>query len=207
MLRGVIGFVGLAVFTAGALSATVLPYNYKTTGGIVGSPPNIVFNPQSTPIIGSTDAIGNAPGLLLGSFTLSKPGPHTITTYNNVFTLNVAFATPLVSGATTFGGLLSGALYQGTGESDVDLMFSPSSKVVTFTSPNSGSFTLTVHDILNMSHSEGKPATYNLTGDITNVQGALNLDPVPEPSSVFLLLTAIATVGLALRCKIFCARK
>jgi hypothetical protein len=87
MLRSVIGLVGLAVFTAGALSATVIPYNYTTTGTIVGSPLNIVFNPQSTFIIGSTNAAGNALGLILGSFTLSKPGAHTATTYNNVFTL------------------------------------------------------------------------------------------------------------------------
>jgi hypothetical protein len=130
---------------------------------------------------------------------LSKPGAHTTTNYNNVFTFGLAFTTPVVSGATTYSGLLSGALYQGTGESDVDLVFNPSSKVVSFTSPNSGSFTFTLHDILNMSHSGGKPATYYLTGDITNVQGALNLDPVPEPSSVLLLLTAIGTVGFALR--------
>ena len=207
MLRCVIGLVGLAVFTAGVLSATVIPYNYTTTGTIVGSPLNIVFKPQSTSIIGSTNAAGNALGLILGSFTLSKPGAHTATTYNNVFTFGLAFATPNVSAATTFSGLLSGALYQGTGDSDVDLVFSPSSKVVSFTSPYSGSFTFTVHDILNMSHSAGKPATYNLTGDITKVREAANLDPVqelspvPEPSSVLLFLTVAGGVRLAMRRK------
>ena len=166
MLRHAIGLVGLAVFTAGALSATVLPYNYTTTGTIVGSPLNIVFNPQSTLTSGSTNAAGKALGLVLGSFTLSKPGAHTVTTYNTAFALGLAFATPVISGATTFTGLLSGSLYQGTGESDVHLVFSPSSKVLSFTSPNSGSFTFTLHDILNMSHSGGKPATYYLTGEV-----------------------------------------
>jgi hypothetical protein len=190
--------MALAVVTAGALSATVMPYDYTTIGTIASSPLNIVFNPQSTAVSGSTNAAGDALGLALGSFTLSKPGSQTTIIYNNLFTLDVAFTIPTTSGATTFNALLSGYLNQGTGQSAVDLIFNPSSKVVNFTSPYNGSFTFAVHDILGMDHSAGNPATYDLTGDITNAQAG-SVSAVPEPSSVFLLLTVVVVVGLAMR--------
>jgi hypothetical protein len=95
--------------------------------------------------------------------------------------------------------LLSGTLKNGTGQSAVDLVFSPSSKVFNFTSPSSGSFNFTVHDILGMDHSAGGPATYSLTGDITGAQNTLNPAAVPEPSSVLLLLTGLGGIGLVMR--------
>src|ERR1700681_2623615 len=141
------------------MSATVMPYSYTTTGTIAGSPSKIVFNPQSTSVSGSTNAAGNALGLALGSFTLSKPGAHTTINYNNTFTLNILFAAPTVSGATSFSALLSGTLKNGMGQSGIDLVFIPSSKVFNFTTPSNGSFTFTVHDLLDMDHSAGGPAT------------------------------------------------
>jgi len=73
--------MALAILTAGALSATVMSFDYTTTGTIAGSPPNIVFNPQSIAVSGSTNAAGDALGLALGSFTLSKPGGNTTINY------------------------------------------------------------------------------------------------------------------------------
>ena len=201
--RAIAKLIGLAVVTAGALSATVvISFDYTTTGTIAGSHPNIVFNPQSTAVSGSTNAAGNALGLGLGSFTLSKPGAHTTITYNNPFTLDIVFTIPTVTSNTTFDAVLTGTLVNGTGKSSVDLVFSPSSKVFNFTNPFIGSFTFTVHDLLGMNHSAGNPSTYYLVGDITNAQ-ATNAQPglaaVPEPSSVFLLLTAVGGIGLAMR--------
>jgi hypothetical protein len=97
--------MALTAITAGMLSATVLPYNYTTTGTIAGSPSNIVFNPQSTAVSGSTNASGTALGLALGSFTLSKPGGHNTVTYNNAFSLDIAFTVPTITGASTFSAL------------------------------------------------------------------------------------------------------
>ncbi len=207
MRHPVIGLVGLAVFTAGTMSATVIPYNYTTTGTIAGSHPNIVFNPQSTAVSGFTNAAGNALGLALGSFTLTKPGARTTINYSNAFTLDIAFAVPTVTGATTFDASLSGVLKNGTGQSNVDLIFSPSSKVFNFTSPSNGSFTFTVHDILDMNHSAGNSSTYDLRGDITGAASStgvgISLSAVPEPSSIFLLLTVLGGAGLAMRSRVF----
>jgi hypothetical protein len=85
----------------------------------------------------------------------------------------------------------------------VDLIFTPSSKTFNFTSPSNGTFDFAVHDILGMDHSAGGPATYDLTGDITNAQdnSVSSVSAVPEPSSVFLLLTVAGGVGLAMRRK------
>jgi hypothetical protein len=194
--------IGSAIVSTGILSATVIPYSYTTTGTIAGAPSNIVFNPQSTSVNGSTNAAGNALGLALGSFTLSQPGA-TIN-YNNTFTLNILFAAPTISGATSFGALLSGHLKNGTGQSEVALVFAPSSNIFNFTSPSTGSFTFTVHDIMNMDHSAGGPATYTLRGDITGGESDASdpLSSVPEPSSIFLLLTVLGGAGLAMRRKV-----
>src|ERR1700681_3908467 len=147
--------IGSAVVSTGMLSATVMPYSYTTSGTIAGVPSNIVFNPQNTSVNGSTNAAGNALGLTLGSFTLSKPGAQTTINYNNTFTLNILFEAPTVSGTTSFGALLSGHLKNGTGQSEVALVFAPSSNIFHFTSPSTGSFTFTLHDIMNMDHSAG----------------------------------------------------
>src|ERR1700681_4667791 len=132
-------FMAIALVTAGALSAGTMSFDYTTTGTIAGSPANIAFNPQSIAVTGSTNAAGDALGLALGSFTLTKPGGNTTINYNNIFTLDLVFAAPTVSGTTTFDALLSGTLMNGTGPSGVDLVFSPSSKVFNFTSPSTGS--------------------------------------------------------------------
>ena len=197
--------IGLAVVSTGMLSATVIPYSYTTTGTIAGAPSNIVFNPQNTSVNGSTNAAGNALGLALGSFTLSKPSAQTTINYNNTFTLNILFAAPTGSGTTSFGALLSGHLKNGTGQSEVALVFAPSSNIFNFTSPSTGSFTFTVHDIMNMDHSAGGPATYTLRGDITGAESNAGdrLSSVPEPSSIFLLLTVLGGAGLAMRRKVF----
>jgi hypothetical protein len=197
-IRGGLLLVALALITTVTMSATVLPYSYTTTGTIAGSPPNIVFNPQSTAVSGSTNAAGVALGLALGSFTLSKPGGQTTINYNNAFSLDIVFTVPTVTGASTFNALLSGTLRNGTGLSNVDLIFSPSTKTFNFTSPSNGSFDFTVHDILGMDNSAGNPATYSLTGDISNGQGG-TLSAVPEPSSILLLLTVVGGVGFAIR--------
>src|SRR4051812_17602039 len=138
--------IGFALLTAAALSATVMPYSYTTTGSIAGSPPDIAFRPQSTAVSGSTNAAGTALGLRLGSFTLTKPGAQTTINYNNLFTFNVAFTAPTITGSTSFSGLLSGVLKQGRGQSDVDFVWNPSSQVVHFTSPYAGAFIFTLHD-------------------------------------------------------------
>lgn len=192
-------FMAIALVTAGALSAGTMSFDYTTTGTIGGSPPNIVFNPQSIAVTGSTNAAGDALGLALGSFTLTKPGSNTTINYNNIFTLDLVFAAPTVSGPTTFDASLSGTLMNGTGQSGVDLVFNPFSKVVNFSSGSTGWFRFTVHDILGMDNSAGGPATYYLTGDITDTQGTFAPAEVPEPSSVLLLLTGLGGIALAMR--------
>jgi hypothetical protein len=171
-------------------------------------PPTSRLRPQSTAVSGSTNAAGTALGLRLGSFTLNKPGAHTIINYNNVFTLNVAFTNPTITGSTSFSGLLSGVLKQGTGQSDVDFVLNPSSQVIHFTSPYAGAFIFTLHDILNMSYSNGQRETYALTGDITQATDGTSLNSsglsaVPEPASVFLLLAVVGVVALTMRRQLF----
>lgn len=200
--------IGFALLTVGALSATVMPYNYTTSGTIAGSPADIAFTPQSTAVSGSTNAAGTALGLRLGSFTLTKPGAQTTIDYNNLFTLNVAFTNPTITGSTSFSGLLSGVLKQGTGKSDVDFVLNPSSQILHFTSPYAGAFILTLHDILNMSYSSGNRETYALTGDITQATDGTSLNgpglsAVPEPASVFLLLGVVGVVALTMRRRLF----
>src|ERR1700686_1195731 len=155
-------FMAIVLVTAGALSAGTMSFDYTTTGTIGGAPPNIVFNPQNIAATGSTSAAGDALGLALGSFTLTKPGGNTTINYNNIFTLDLVFAAPTVSGSTTFDALLSATLMRGTGQSGVDLVFSPSSKLFNCTTRYTGSFRFTVLDILGMVYSAGGPATYYL---------------------------------------------
>jgi hypothetical protein len=204
--------IGLAMLAVGALSATVMPYTYTTTGAIAGSPANLVFNPRSTAVFGSTNGNGSVLDLALGSFTLSRPGVQTAITYNNSFTLNFAFTSPIFT-STSFNGFLSGVLNPRTGQSDADFIVSPSSRVVRFASPYNGSFLVTVHDILDMSYSGGERENYTLRGDITHATDAVNpaneerdgVDraAIPEPASVFLLLTVVGGLVITMRRRIF----
>jgi len=205
-------FIGFALLTVGTLSATVMPYSYTTTGTIAGSPADVAFTPQSTPISGSTSAAGTALGLRLGLFTLTKPGAQTTINYDNIFTLNVAFTNPTITGTTSFTGLLSGVLKQGKGQSDVDLFWNPASQVLHFTSPYAGAFIFTLHDIFDMSASGGGRETYSLTGDITQATDGTSLNgpglsSVPEPASAFLLLAVIGGVALTMRRRLFDRRR
>jgi hypothetical protein len=74
------GLFVLAVFTAGTMSATVIPYNYTTTGTIAGSHPNIVFNPAGKPSTYdlSGDITGAASGIGVGISPSAVPEPSSI---------------------------------------------------------------------------------------------------------------------------------
>lgn len=198
----------MAVVMAGALAADTMPCGFTTSGTLAGAPPNIVFNAQNSS--GSTYTCAEGLIVGLGSLTLSKPGAQTTIHYDDAFTLNVTFATPTASTIVSFDALLSGILKNGTGQSDVGLIFNPASKVVRFTGPSNGSFLFTVNDLVDMNHSSGNPGTYNLTGTISQARfdlapdqqatpQAINLAVVPEPSSIFLLFTAAG--GLWIRAK------
>lgn len=126
----------------------------------------------------------------LGSFTLSGAANN----YDGqIFTLRITFtAPPGITGGqeATFSATLNGSV-SSTAEGGVSIDFDNTPILFTFSNPEAfGSFLFGVNDL-----SVSAEGTIALSGNITSAQQTV----IPEPATLLLLGTGLATLGAGLR--------
>ncbi len=137
----------------------------------------------------SATTVGNSAGLVLGNFSLMA------TPFDSVgdkFRLQFTFTAPtgiVPGGPAFFAANLMGSV-NGNSEGGVGIKFPVNSQAFTFSTPNStGSFVLTVNDIINL-----QPGiALNLTG---KVEGGSQATAVPDGGSSVAML-GVGLIGLA----------
>jgi hypothetical protein len=206
-----VGLLGLALvaFTPSAL-ADIMPYAGTTTGSFsVGTPSTLQF--IGTSFGGLTDGSGSAGPFSIGTFSLERPQNGFDHDYSgDLFTLVVDFSLPpgTVESPASVSAVLTGLVKQNpnaAGQTPVSIDFINNSQLFTFndaTQNISGSFTLTIDDILDMEPGpEGEPLSYQLNGSINGavVSPEATTAPVPEPSAIVLLGTAVSAITIVAR--------
>jgi hypothetical protein len=190
-----------------------MPYAGTTSGSFsTGTPEELQF--LGTSFGGTTDSTGNAGPFVLGTFSLERPRTGLGHDYNNgIFTLALDFSLPpgTVDSPAPISAVLTGLLKQNpnaAGQTPVSINFLNNSQLFTFDDASqniSGSFTLTLDDVLNMAPGpDGDPQLYQLTGSISGAvasagTAAATTAPVPEPSAIVLLGTAVAATATVKR--------
>ena len=186
--------LGTAVLSTGAARAEAISISYITSGMFsAGTPSDLTYTPTS--FSGTTSDAGYLLLPDLGTFTLSATADPT--RFNgDSFTLHLDFLSPLgVIGAVDFVGSLSGHI-NGNGNGNVHVNFTPNSSLVSFANNvGSGTFTLSVDDVIGLQRSGTMTATGSIADPIDPPVGA------PEPGSMILLGTGLIAMGYSLRRK------
>jgi hypothetical protein len=196
MKKSLMALAAMSVMAAAQI-ASALPVSFTTTG--LFNPNNGVGLTNVVTINGMTityNAGNSSPGFNpspvsftdFGTFTVA--GAATSGPISSVdFTLSIVQAVPLPGGTQAFGvGSVSGTLNVGN-----------STAFVQFTSPLSVTFTNTTDSVIYtiISNDIGTPGSVALKppGEITTVQGRVNIAAVPLPASVWGGMGLFAAMG------------
>ena len=167
-----------------------------STTGTVSGIPRLTFtgspNFNGTTTLGVGTLIG--PNNNLGTFTLTIADLGQAESVAGSFTLNITFTGPAgtVGGqGRSFNANLTGRILPFSGFEGVLIDFNNTPVLFTFNDGvNSGSFTLSLPDVLVPSGNSGVQITALITGSQT---------PIPEPATLFLLATALIGVAAGAR--------
>ena len=188
-------FGGCFVVSAGAALAAPI-YVSGTTSGFfsTGTPAGLTFT--GTSFSGTTAADGslNLPDLGLFDLALPQYDEH----FNGYsFTLNLDFADPLITvNPILLPASLSGAIKLDN-KGKVNITFNPSSQLLSFTSGATlGIFVFSINDVLALERGGTATLIGNITGASINSYGS-----VPEPTSVFLLGSALCVIAVLINRK------
>ena len=192
MMLATIGGFALAgrVAKASAIQISITSIGTFSTG----TPAELSYTAPS--FTGTTSAAGFLLLPDLGQFNLDESAdPQHFN--GESFTLHFDFLTPLgVLGSIDFAASLSGHIND-NGNGNVHVNFTPNSEVIAFANDTgSGTFTLTVNDVIGLQ--QNSAAT--LTGSLTNA-----IDPgnaAPEPGSFILFSSALIMLSCGARRKL-----
>jgi hypothetical protein len=176
--------IGILALMPGAANASVIAIDFVTSGTFsAGTPAELTYTP--TTFTGTTSAAGFLDLPDLGQFGLSIPAdPQHFN--GQTFTLHLDFSSPLgIVGSVDFMGAITGHV-SGNSNSKLHINFTPNSQSYNFANASgTGSFTLTVNDIIGLQ----KDSTSALTGSISNaVDPSSAAAATPEPASWMLLV-------------------
>jgi hypothetical protein len=190
----------LVAMFASLSMADVLPFQWSTTGTFSspGLPSGLSFVGAPLAGVQNTAADGSLSAINLGHFVFDNIS----TDYTGTFTLTVDFFRPNGAMDPAYTVTLVADANSSGGNDSLTINFPSASQYSFAGTDGSGTFMFgveNVFDFRNGSHTD----TVNLLGDVTGASfksSTTDTSPVPEPSSVLLLCTAL--VGFA-----FVARK
>jgi hypothetical protein len=192
----------LVTMFASLSMADVMPFQWSTTGTFSspGLPTGLSFVGAPLSGVQNTAADGSLSAINLGHFTFADIG----TDYTGTFSLTVNFFRPSGSADPAYSVTLAANANSNGGNDTLTINF-PGASQYSFNGPDgNGTFTFGVDDVFdfrNGSHTD----TVNLTGNISRATftdvTTTDTSPVPEPSSVLLLCTALLGFAFVARRK------
>ena len=194
--------MGLLLGLTGSAYADVLPFQWSTTSGWVGTHTGASFADKALTGVTNTNAAGDLAGIDLGTFTFTDIS----TDYTATFQLTVNFFRPDNATDPFFSQTFT-ADANSNGVNDTFSIDFPAAQAIGFSGTDgTGTFNFAVRDLNFTRTGNGQTRTTSLLGDITGTHlTATEVAPlgtqaeVPEPGSVALLVTALGGVALSLR--------